>query len=65
MVITNVILSTMESKIIRKIRTRLHLTQKQLAELIGVDQVTVNRWENDKRKPSKLAMRQLERLGKK
>lgn len=58
-------LSTMDGKQIKQIRKRLSFTQKQLAELIGVDQVSVNRWENGKRKPSKLAVRQLERLKKK
>ena len=58
-------LNIMDAKIIKGIRKRLGFTQKQLAELIGVDQVSVNRWENNKRKPSKLALRQLERLRKK
>ena len=65
MVVTDVILLIMDAKIIREIRKRLGFTQKQLAELIGVDQVSVNRWENNKRRPSKLALRQLERLRKK
>ncbi|KKM00670.1 hypothetical protein LCGC14_1802120 [marine sediment metagenome] len=47
---------------IKEIRNRLGYTQKQFGELLGVDQVTVNRWENDKTRPSKLAQRQLDRL---
>lgn len=62
MVITNVILSIMDAKLVKHIRKRMGFTQKELAEKIGVDQVTVNRWENNKRRPSKLACRQLERL---
>ena len=54
----------MESKEIKKIRAKLFLTQKEFAERLGVDQVTVNRWENGKRRPSKLAVRQLERLSR-
>lgn len=65
MVITNVILSIMDGKDIKQIRKRLGFTQKELADLVGVDQVSVNRWENGKRRPSKLAVRNLERLQKK
>lgn len=65
MVITSVMLPTMDGIEVLKIRKRLGFTQKELAELIGVDQVSVNRWEKGKRKPSKLAIRQLESLQKK
>lgn len=33
-------------------RDELQLTQAELAEKLGVSVVTVNRWENGKRKPS-------------
>ena len=52
----------MKSKEIKALRKKLKLTQKGLAEKVGVDQVTVNRWENEARRPSQLAIQQLERL---
>ena len=55
----------MKAETIKEIRKRLRYTQKELAEDVGVDQVTVNRWENGARRPSKLAVRQLERLQRK
>jgi len=55
----------MKSKEIKTLRKKLKLTQKGLAEQVGVDQVTVNRWENEARKPSRMAVRQLERLMRK
>ena len=53
------------SKIIRKLRNTLGLTQEQFAAKVGVTVSTVNRWENDKGKPSPLAMLRIERLQKK
>ena len=41
--------------LIQTIRTKLNLNQEQLASLIGVSPVTVNRWENGKAKPSLMA----------
>ena len=43
----------------------MKLTQTELADLIGVDYVTVNRWENGKTRPSQLARRHLNRLARK
>src|SRR3712207_4293503 len=40
---------------IRALRSKLQLTQTELAELLGVSFATVNRWENAQSKPSKLA----------
>ena len=34
-----------------KIRTDLHLTQKQFAKKVGVSQTAINYWENGKRQP--------------
>jgi putative transcriptional regulator len=48
--------------IIRRVRYKLGLTQEQLVQKIGVSFSTVNEWENNKRKPSPLAMKQLEIL---
>ena len=53
------------SKMIRKLRTTLGLTQEQFAAKIGVTVSTVNRWEKDKSKPSPLAMLRNKRIQKK
>lgn len=50
------------SKNIRKIRLELGLTQEQFAAKLGVSFPTVNRWENQKSKPSPLALQKLEKL---
>ncbi len=44
------------SKMVKEVRVALGLTQEQFAAKIGVTVSTVNRWENDKGKPSPLAM---------
>lgn len=48
---------------IKKLRAQLGLTQVEFAARLGVDPITVSRWERGLSKPSKLALRQLE-LGK-
>lgn len=45
--------------LIKTIRTKLNLNQEQLASLMGVSPVTVNRWENGKVNPSFMAQKQL------
>lgn len=45
--------------LIKIIRTKLNLNQEQLASLMGVSPVTVNRWENGKTNPSLIAQKQL------
>ena len=52
------------SKMIRKLRTALELTQERFAAKVGVTVSTVNRWENNKGKPSPLAMLRIEELQK-
>ena len=47
---------------IKLIRGKLDLTQKELANKLGVDPVTVSRWEIGKNKPSKLAEVQITKL---
>jgi SNF2 family DNA or RNA helicase len=47
---------------IKAIRAKLGLTQVQLAQRLGVSFATVNRWENEQSKPSKLSWAQIERL---
>lgn len=37
-------------------RAKLNLSQTQLAEILGVSLITINRWENEQSKPSKVAM---------
>jgi type I restriction enzyme M protein len=41
--------------LLKKIRKDLNLTQEQLAQRLGVSYVSVNEWENARRKPSPLA----------
>ncbi|MHC4075196.1 MAG: helix-turn-helix transcriptional regulator [Planctomycetota bacterium] len=50
------------SKMIRKLRAALGMTQEQFAVKVGVTYSTVNRWENEKGKPSPLAMLRIEEL---
>jgi putative transcriptional regulator len=46
------------SERVKKVRSRLNLSQEDLAHNIGVSFATVNRWENGKTLPSKLALKQ-------
>ena len=52
----------MEGMKIREIRQSLGLTQEEFAHKLGVTLCTVNRWENNKSVPSRLALKQLERI---
>ena len=52
----------MNAKEVRAIRESRGLTQKEMAELVGVDTVTVNRWENGKSSPMRLAVKVLQGL---
>lgn len=45
----------MFSNQVKYVRTRLNLSQAQLAKCLGVSFATINRWENTKNGPSKLA----------
>ncbi len=49
---------------VKEVRRRLGLSQEELAHALGVSFATVNRWENGKTVPSKLARRQFEQLCK-
>lgn len=44
---------------IKTLRKQLGLSQEDLARELGVSFATVNRWENGKTQPSKLAKKQL------
>lgn len=52
------------SERVKDVRRQLGLSQEELAHALGVSFATVNRWENGKTKPSKLARRQLDQLCK-
>ena len=52
----------MDNQDIKGLRKKLGMTQQELADKIGVDRVTVARWEAGEKKPSNLARRQLQRL---
>jgi len=47
------------SKLIKKLRNKLDLTQEQFAQRVGVTFSTVNSWENGKRKPHPFLLRRL------
>ncbi len=47
---------------VKALRCRLKLTQTEFARTLGVSFATVNRWENGKTRPSKLARRQFNEL---
>jgi DNA-binding transcriptional regulator YiaG len=50
------------SEQVKAVRTALNLSQEELAHALGVSFATVNRWENGKTNPSKLAQRQFEQF---
>lgn len=47
---------------VREMRLEMGLTQEQFAAKLGVSFPTVNRWENQKAKPSPLALEKLQKL---
>ena len=49
---------------IKKLRTKLLVTQHELANLLGVSYVSINRWENGVHEPTMKAKRELMRLFK-
>lgn len=53
--------------LILELRQRLELTQEQFAAQLGVTFPTVNRWENRRAKPSRMALRlikeRIEKMG--
>ena len=51
-------------KLLKTLRKKLGLSQEELAQKLGVSFTSVNRWENQQTKPSKLARRQIETLCK-
>lgn len=43
---------------VKELRTQLNMSQEELAHELGVSFATVNRWENEKTTPSRLARTQ-------
>jgi DNA-binding transcriptional regulator YiaG len=54
----------MDSNDVREIRLSMNLTQEEFAHRLGVTLCTVSRWENNKTSPSRLALKQIQRLSK-
>ncbi len=52
------------TELVKDVRRQLGLSQEELAHALGVSFATVNRWENGKTVPSKLARRQFDQLCK-
>jgi DNA-binding transcriptional regulator YiaG len=50
---------------VKEVRQQLGLSQENLARALGVSFATVNRWENGKTAPSKLAQRQFDQFRQK
>lgn len=50
----------MQTHYLREIRKKLGLSQEDLARLLNVSCATVNRWEQGKNKPSRLAQQSIE-----
>lgn len=50
------------AKAIIDIRVKLDISQMALADMLGVSFSSVNRWENGKYEPTKLAKKKIERL---
>lgn len=49
-------------RLVKSLRDQLGLSQEKFAAKLGVTFSSVNRWENGHRKPSPLAMKQIEIL---
>lgn len=48
--------------LVKELRDRLHLTQEQFAQHVGVTYSTVNHWENGKRVPLPFLLKRLEEM---
>ena len=42
---------------VKKVRSFLGVSQDKFAQMLGVSYATINRWENSKNEPSKLAQK--------
>ena len=45
-----------------KLRAKLNISQEELAKILGVSYISVNRWENNKYAPTKLVKVKLNQL---
>ncbi len=61
----NYLKELMKGDEIKLLRQSLNLSQEKLARQLGVTFTTINRWENNKSKPSPLALEKLNTLSKK
>jgi len=52
------------SELVKEVRRQLSLSQEDLAHKLGVSFATINRWENSKTTPSRLAKAQFDSLCK-
>jgi putative transcriptional regulator len=52
----------MEGIQVKRIRQSMQLTQEEFAHKLGVTLCTVNRWENNRTIPSRLAKKQIQHL---
>lgn len=50
------------ARLVRELRELTGLTQEKFAPKLGVTFPTINRWENDRAKPSPLALEKIESL---
>lgn len=50
------------AKLVRELRTHTGMTQEKFAAKLGVTFPTINRWENERAKPSPLAMEKIKEL---
>ncbi len=57
-------LQDISSEAIKKIRVRLGISQLQFAEVLGVKQITVSKWEQGVNHPSGASLRLLEIIAK-
>jgi len=48
------------SQIVKDVRRQLEMSQEDLARKLGVSFATINRWENEKTTPSRLARAQFD-----
>lgn len=48
------------SELVKEVRRQLEISQEDLARALGVSFATINRWENGKTAPSRLARNQFE-----
>jgi len=53
------------SELVKEVRRQLSLSQEDLAHRLGVSFATINRWENNKTTPSRLAKAQFDLLCRK